>query len=372
MKAAGIHPESLRPAPVRVVTVVTMRIVVTGGAGYIGSHTVVELIGAGHEAVIVDNFVNSKPAVLDRIEQITGTRPGLVRGDVRNPRVLDQAFSAPVDAVIHFAGLKAVNESVAKPLAYYENNLDSTLALLAAMEHHGVHALVFSSSATVYGADGVPPLREDAPTGATSPYGWTKVMIEQILADAAAADDRLRLAALRYFNPLGAHASGLIGEDPQGTPNNLVPFLAQVAVGRREEILVFGDDYDTPDGTGVRDYIHVVDLARGHLAALDHLAGENAETGLGIWNLGSGVGTSVLELVKDFSAAVGRDLPYRVVGRRPGDIAASYCDPGKAHRELDWTAQLTVAQGCVDTWRWQSANPDGFPESPEQDRPETD
>jgi len=372
MKGAGIHPESLRPAPVRVVTVVIMRIVVTGGAGYIGSHTVVELIGAGHEAVIVDNFVNAKPAVLDRIELITGTRPVLVRGDARNPRVLEQAFAASVDAVIHFAGLKAVGESVAKPLAYYENNLDSTLALLAAMEHHDVRALVFSSSATVYGADGVPPLREDAPTGATSPYGWTKVMIEQILADAAVADDRLRLAALRYFNPLGAHSSGLIGEDPQGTPNNLVPFLAQVAVGRREEILVFGDDYDTPDGTGVRDYIHVVDLARGHLAALDHLTGENADTGLRIWNLGSGVGTSVLELVKDFSAAVGRDLPYRVVDRRPGDVAASYCDPGKAQRELDWTARLSVAQGCVDTWRWQSANPDGFPESPEQDRPETD
>jgi len=353
--------------------VLLMRIVVTGGAGYIGSHTVVELIGAGHQVVIVDNFVNAKPAVLDRIETITGTRPQLVRGDVRNPHVLEHAFAGHVDAVIHFAGLKAVGESVAKPLAYYENNLDSTLALLAAMAHHDVRALVFSSSATVYGADGVLPLTEDAPTGATNPYGWTKVMIEQILADAAAADGRLRLAALRYFNPMGAHPSGLIGEDPQGIPNNLVPFLAQVAVGRREEILVFGDDYDTHDGTGVRDYIHVVDLARGHLAALDHLTGDAAaEPGVGIWNLGSGVGTSVFELVKDFSAAVGRDLPYRVVDRRAGDVAVSYCDPGKAERELGWKVQLTVAQGCVDSWRWQRGNPDGLPESPEQDRPETD
>jgi UDP-glucose 4-epimerase len=372
MKGAGIHPESLRPTQLRVVSVLTMRIVVTGGAGYIGSHTVVELIGAGHETVIVDNFGNAKPAVLDRIEQITGTRPSLVRGDVRNPRVLDQAFAGHTDAVIHFAGLKAVGESVAKPLAYYENNLDSTLVLLAAMERHDVRALVFSSSATVYGDDGVPPLREDAATGASSPYGWTKVMIEQILADSAVADHRFRLAALRYFNPMGAHPSGLIGEDPQGVPNNLVPYLAQVAVGRREEVLVFGDDYETPDGTGVRDYIHVVDLARGHIAALEHLTEPDADAGLGIWNLGSGVGTSVLELVRNFSAAVGRDLPFRIVERRPGDVASSFCDPGKAERELGWTAELSVAQGCVDTWRWQSANPDGFPDSPEPDRPETD
>jgi len=317
-----------------------MRIVVTGGAGYIGSHTVVELIGAGHEAVIVDNFVNAKPAVLDRIDQITGTRPVLVRGDVRNPRVLDQAFAAPVDAVIHFAGLKAVGESVAKPLAYYETNLDSTLALLAAMEHHDVRALVFSSSATVYGADGVPPLREDAATGATSPYGWTKVMIEQILADAAAADGRLRLAALRYFNPLGAHPSGLIGEDPQGIPNNLVPFLAQVAVGRREEILVFGDDYDTPDGTGVRDYIHVVDLARGPLAALDHLTGDAAEAGLGIWNLGSGrrhvgvrAGQGLLGGRRPGAAVPRRGPP---AGRRRGVVLRSR--QGRARARLDGPA----------------------------------
>ena len=373
----AIHAESLRPHRARLVSVLVMRIVVTGGAGYIGSHTVVELIGAGHEVVVVDNFVNAKPTVLDRIEEVAGSAPMLVRGDVRDPLVLAEAFAEPTDAVIHFAGLKAVGESVARPLDYYANNLDSTLALLAAMTRHDVHALVFSSSATVYGAAGVPPLREDAPTGATNPYGWTKVMIEQILADAAAADETLRIAALRYFNPLGAHPSGRLGEDPQGVPNNLVPFLAQVAVGRREEILVFGDDYDTPDGTGVRDYIHVLDLAKGHLAALDHLTGPrggDAPAGLGIWNLGTGTGTSVLELIADFSTAVGRELPHRIVPRRPGDVAASYCDPGKAERELGWTAELTVAQGCVDSWRWQQQNPNGYPDSDPAggDRPETD
>jgi UDP-glucose 4-epimerase len=345
-----------------------MRILVTGGAGYIGSHTVVELLADGHDVVIIDNFTNAKPAVLDRIASISGTRPTLVVGDVRDPKALDTAFDSPVDAVIHFAGLKAVGESVEKPVAYYRNNLDSTLALLDAMSRHEVHRLVFSSSATVYGPDGTPPLREDAPRGATNPYGWTKVMIEQILADAAVADTELQVAVLRYFNPVGAHPSGLIGEDPAGIPNNLAPYIAQVAVGRREELLVFGDDYDTPDGTGVRDYIHVVDLARGHLAALHELAqraGDDTKPRFDVWNLGTGRGTSVLELLKAFAETVGHDLPYRVVGRRPGDVAASYCDPGKANRELGWQATRSLADSCADAWRWQQHNPDGYPDQPD-------
>ncbi len=338
-----------------------MRIVVTGGAGYIGSHTVVELMAAGHQVSIIDNFVNAKHAVIDRVAQISGSRPHLVDGDVRDPRAVDAAFADGADAVIHFAGLKAVGESVAEPLAYYENNIASTLALLEAMKRHSTTTLVFSSSATVYGPDGTPPLTEDAPTAATNPYGWTKVMIERILADACAADDELKVAALRYFNPIGAHLSGLIGEDPQGTPNNLVPFLAQVAVGRRPEVLVFGDDWDTPDGTGVRDYIHVSDLARGHLSALQHLS-DSTSSGYDVWNLGTGRGTSVLGLITAFSAACGHDLPHRVVGRRPGDIAASYCDPAKAARELGWVTGLSLQQACEDTWRWQQANPHGFPD----------
>jgi len=343
-----------------------MRIVVTGGAGYIGSHTVVELIEAGHDVVVIDNFGNAKPAVLDRIASIAGARPSLVPGDVREADVLDAAFDQPVDAVIHFAGLKAVGESVEQPLNYYENNLDSTLALLRGMARHGVHQLVFSSSATVYGPDGTPPLREDAPTGATNPYGWTKVMIEQILADATAADAALQVAALRYFNPVGAHPSGLIGEDPAGIPNNLAPYLAQVAIGRRDEVLVFGDDYDTPDGTGVRDYIHVVDLARGHLAALQELAaraGNPDRPRFDPWNLGTGQGTSVLQLIAAFSAAIGRELPYRVVGRRAGDLATSYCDPSKANRELGWKAERSIAQACADAWNWQQRNPTGYPDA---------
>jgi UDP-glucose 4-epimerase len=337
-----------------------MRIVVTGGAGYIGSHTVVQLLEAGHDVVVIDNFANSKPSVLDRIEQVAGTRPTLVTGDVRDPAVLDGALRGGADAVIHFAGLKSIGESVQHPMRYYGTNIDTTLALLTAMARHDVHTIVFSSSATVYGPEGKPPLSEDSPTSATNPYGWTKVMIEQILRDACVADSQLKVAALRYFNPVGAHPSGLIGEDPTGVPANLAPYLAQVAVGRREEVLIFGDDYPTPDGTGVRDYIHVLDLADGHLAALDHVAAPGY-AGFGVWNLGTGHGVSVLELVAAFSKAVGRDLPTRVTDRRPGDLAASYCDPAKANAELGWKAHRSLEEACADAWRWQQQNPDGFP-----------
>jgi UDP-glucose 4-epimerase len=337
-----------------------MRIVVTGGAGYIGSHTVVQLLEAGHDVVVIDNFANSKPSVLDRIEQVAGRRPTLVTGDVCDQAVLDGALRGGADAVIHFAGLKSIGESVQHPLRYYGTNIDTTLTLLTAMARHDVHTIVFSSSATVYGPEGRPPLTEDSPTSATNPYGWTKVMIEQILRDACVADSDLKVAALRYFNPVGAHPSGLMGEDPAGVPANLAPYLAQVAVGRREEVLIFGDDYPTPDGTGVRDYIHVLDLADGHLAALDHVAAPGYE-GFGVWNLGTGHGVSVLELVAAFGKAVGHDLPTRVTERRPGDLPASYCDPSKANVELGWRAHRSLEDACADAWRWQQQNPDGFP-----------
>jgi UDP-glucose 4-epimerase len=338
-----------------------MRIVVTGGAGYIGSHTVVQLLAAGHDVVVIDNFANAKPSVLDRIEQVAGTRPTLVVGDVRDQTVLDGALLGRADAVIHFAGLKSIGESVQQPLRYYGTNIDTTLALLTAMRRHDVNTIVFSSSATVYGPDGRPPLTEDSPTSATNPYGWTKVMIEQILRDACVADEGLKVAALRYFNPVGAHPSGLIGEDPAGVPANLAPYLAQVAVGRRDEVLIFGDDYPTRDGTGIRDYIHVMDLADGHLAALEHVLAPGY-SGFDTWNLGTGQGVSVLELVKAFSRAVGRELPSRVVGRRPGDLVASYCDPGKANAELGWSVHRTLDEACADAWRWQQHNPDGYPD----------
>ncbi len=337
-----------------------MRIVVTGGAGYIGSHTVVQLLEAGHDVVVIDNFANSKPSVLDRIEQVAGTRPTLVAGDVQDQAVLDGALLGGADAVIHFAGLKSIGESVQHPLRYYGTNIDTTLALLTSMARHDVQTIVFSSSATVYGPDGKPPLTEDSPTSATNPYGWTKVMIEQILRDACVADDRLKVAALRYFNPVGAHPSGLIGEDPTGVPANLAPYLAQVAVGRRDEVLIFGDDYPTPDGTGIRDYIHVLDLADGHLAALEHVAAPEF-SGFGTWNLGTGHGVSVLELVAAFSRAVGRDLPTRVTDRRPGDLVASYCDPSKANADLGWKAHRSLEEACADAWRWQQRNPEGYP-----------
>ncbi len=337
-----------------------MRVLVSGGAGYIGSHTVVQLVAAGHDVLIVDNFSNAKPAVLARLETITGTRLPLHGFDLRDPDKTEHLFATEqVDAVVHFAGFKAVGESVAKPLAYYENNLGSTFSLVRAMQRHGVAKLVFSSSATVYGPDAPVPMGEDLPTSATNPYGWSKVMIEQVLRDVAAAEPGWRVALLRYFNPVGAHPSGTIGEDPADIPNNLMPFLAQVAVGRREKLQVFGDDYDTPDGTGVRDYIHVDDLAAGHVAALNALA--RTDQPVSTWNLGTGHGTSVLELLHAFERAVGHELPHEVVGRRAGDIAASYAGPSRAEAELGWRARRSVDDMCADTWRWQSANPHGYP-----------
>ncbi|AKT50599.1 UDP-glucose 4-epimerase GalE [Arsenicicoccus sp. oral taxon 190] len=337
-----------------------MRVLVSGGAGYIGSHTVLQVLAAGHDVVVVDNFSNAKPSVMARLEALAG-QPIEVHGfDLTDRDKTEHLFAhEKFDAVIHFAGFKAVGESVEKPLEYYENNLDSTFSLVRAMQRHGVKKLVFSSSATVYGEDAPVPMKEDFPTSATNPYGWTKVMIEQILRDVAVADPQMRIALLRYFNPVGAHPSGTIGEDPQGIPNNLVPFIAQVAVGRREHLNIFGDDYDTPDGTGLRDYIHVEDLAAGHVAALNRL-GEVSEP-VSTWNLGTGQGTSVKEMLAAFSRAVGRNLPYKIAPRRPGDIAASYADPSRANAELGWQATRTVDDMCADTWRWQSGNPEGYP-----------
>jgi UDP-glucose 4-epimerase len=343
-------------------TVDPMRVLVSGGAGYIGSHTVVQLAAAGHDVVVVDSFANSKPTVVGRLEALTGSHLPVHAFDLRDADKTERLFhDEPIDAVIHFAGLKAVGESVEKPLEYYENNLVATFSLVRAMRRHGVRKLVFSSSATVYGDKAPVPMTEDLPTSATNPYGWTKVMIEQVLRDVAAADPSWRVAILRYFNPVGAHPSGDIGEDPQGIPNNLMPYIAQVAVGRREKLLVFGDDYDTPDGTGLRDYIHVEDLAAGHVAALTRLG--SSEDPVSTWNLGTGHGTSVLEMLAAFSRAVGRDLPYDVVGRRAGDIARSYADPSRAETDLGWRAEKDVDAMCADTWRWQQRNPTGYPEA---------
>ena len=333
---------------------------VTGGAGYIGSHTLIELINNNFDVVVVDNLVNSSRESLRRVEQITGHEIPFIEADVRDQSVLDDIFTTySIDSVIHFAGLKAVGESVAKPLEYYDNNLVSTLALLEAMRKHGVKQLVFSSSATVYGSPSELPLRETSTVGVglTNPYGKTKYMIEQIIQDYCAADPAFEATILRYFNPIGAHESGQIGEDPNGIPNNLLPYVAQVAVGKLQSVGVFGDDYDTPDGTGVRDYIHVVDLARGHVAALQHM-----KAGANVYNLGTGSGTSVLEIIKAFSKACGRDLPYEIKPRRAGDIAACYADCSKAERELGWRAELSIEQACADSWRWQSQNPNGFSE----------
>lgn len=333
---------------------------VTGGAGYIGSHTLIELINNNFEAVVIDNLVNSSRESLRRVEQITGHEIPFIEADVRDQSVLDDIFTTyNIDSVIHFAGLKAVGESVAKPLEYYDNNLVSTLALLEAMRKHGVKQLVFSSSATVYGSPSELPLRETSTVGVglTNPYGKTKYMIEQIIQDYCAADPAFEATILRYFNPIGAHESGQIGEDPNGIPNNLLPYVAQVAVGKLQSVGVFGDDYDTPDGTGVRDYIHVVDLARGHVAALQHM-----KAGANVYNLGTGSGTSVLEIIKAFSKACSRDLPYEIKPRRAGDIAACYADCSKAERELGWRAELSIEQACADSWRWQSQNPNGFSE----------
>ena len=338
-----------------------MRVLVSGGAGYIGSHTVVQLVAAGHEVVIVDNFANSKPSVVNRLEALTGKHLPVHSFDLTDHDKTEHLFAhEDIDAVIHFAGLKAVGESVEMPLEYYENNLGSTFSLVRAMQRHGVDKLVFSSSATVYGLD-QEAATEDRSTSATNPYGWTKVMQEQILRDIAVAKPSMRFALLRYFNPVGAHASGTIGEDPQGPPNNLVPYIAQVAVGRREKLQVFGDDYPTADGTPLRDYIHVEDLAAGHLAALTRLSA-TAEP-VSTWNLGTGRGTSVFEMLHAFERAVGRELPYEVVGRRAGDVAVSFADPSKANAELGWRATRTIDDMCVDTWRWQSQNPKGFPDA---------
>jgi UDP-glucose 4-epimerase len=338
-----------------------MRVLVSGGAGYIGSHTVIQLIAAGHDVLIVDNFANAKPTVVNRLEAITGRHLPVQAFDLRDVDKTEHLFAhEQLDAVIHFAGFKAVGESVEKPLEYYENNLGTTFSLVRAMRRHGVAKLVFSSSATVYGTD-QESATEDRPTSATNPYGWTKVMQEQILRDVAVADPSMRIALLRYFNPVGAHESGTIGEDPTGIPNNLMPFIAQVAVGRREKLRVFGDDYDTPDGTGVRDYIHVEDLAAGHVAALARLA--RTDDPISTWNLGTGTGTSVLELLHAFERAVGRERPYEVVERRAGDIATSYADPSRAQAELCWVAKKSIDDMCADQWRWQSQNPEGYPDA---------
>jgi UDP-glucose 4-epimerase len=336
-----------------------MNILVTGGAGYIGSHTCVELLNAGFDVTVFDNFCNSHPEALARVERITGKKLTLVRGDVRDREALVAALrDSGATAVIHFAGLKAVGESVEKPLFYYDNNVVGTLRLLEAMGECGVKTLVFSSSATVYGDPQRLPLTEDHPLSATNPYGRSKLIIEEILRDLYRSDSSWRLGLLRYFNPVGAHVSGLIGEDPQGIPNNLLPFVAQVAIGRREFLNVWGDDYPTPDGTGVRDYIHVVDLARGHIKALERLQAQAPEC-LTV-NLGTGTGYSVLEMVRAFEQASGKPVPYRVGPRRSGDIASCYAEPKLALDLLGWQAELGLDTMCADAWRWQSGNPEGY------------
>ena len=341
-------------------------ILVTGGAGYIGSHTCVELLNAGFDITVFDNFCNSNPEVLARVEKITGKKPALITGDCRDRAALVSALQeSKAKGVIHFAGLKAVGESVEQPLSYYDNNVSGTLRLLEAMQECGVKTLVFSSSATVYGDPVRLPLTEDHPLSATNPYGRSKLMIEEILRDLQHSDDSFRIAILRYFNPVGAHASGLIGEDPQGTPNNLMPFVAQVAIGRRETLNVWGDDYPTPDGTGVRDYIHVVDLALGHLKALEALeaarSGQSDQySGCLTVNLGTGRGYSVLDVVRAYEQASGRSIPYKIAPRRSGDIASCYADPKRALELLGWQAKLGLEDMCVSSWYWQSINPKGY------------
>ena len=337
----------------------TASILVTGGAGYIGTHTALALLQAGYTVVVLDNLSNSSPQALDRVAQIAGRAARLVQGDVRDSALLQRLFAEhDFSAVLHFAGLKAVGESVREPLRYYDNNVAGTLALCQAMHAAGVFRLVFSSSATVYGEPLHMPISEATPTGRpTNPYGRSKLMAEELLADLAAADARWHIAVLRYFNPVGAHSSGLIGEDPQGIPNNLLPYITQVAVGQLSELAVFGNDYPTPDGTGVRDYIHVVDLAEGHLAALAAL---QTRSGWNVWNLGTGQGYSVLEMLQSFEAASGRRVPYRIAPRRPGDIAQCWADPTKARQELGWQAQRGLAEMMADAWRWQAGNPQGY------------
>ena len=334
------------------------RLLVTGGAGYIGSHTAVALLGAGHEVVSLDNYSNSSPRALQRVQRIAGRPLTAVEGDVRDAALLARLFGEHAfDGVIHFAALKAVGESVAKPLAYYDNNVGGTLALLQAMQSAAVRRFVFSSSATVYGAPDALPITEQAPIRTTNPYGATKAMVEQVLRDLAAADARWAVVSLRYFNPIGAHPSGEIGEDPNDIPNNLFPFICQVAAGKRERLAVFGDDWPTPDGTGVRDYLHVVDLAAGHLRAFDFAS---RQAGFAPVNLGTGRGVSVLQLVRAFEAATGQAIPFSIVERRPGDIAECWADPSAAARLLGWRAERGIEQACADGWRWQSRNPDGY------------
>lgn len=335
-----------------------MTVLVTGGAGYIGSHTCVELLANGYEVIILDNFYNSKPEAVRRIEKIAGKPVKLYEVDLLDQPAVNRVFAEnEIDAVIHFAGYKAVGESVQKPLEYYHNNLTGTLYLCEAMREAGCKQLVFSSSATVYGMDNQSPLTEDMPTSATNPYGYTKVMIEQILKDLAVPDPEWSICLLRYFNPIGAHESGLLGEDPNGIPNNLLPYIAQVAIGKLERLNVFGDDYDTPDGTGVRDYIHVVDLARGHLAALEYVA---KHTGAEAVNLGTGKGSSVLEVLHAFEKACGKVLPYHIAPRRAGDIATCYAATGKAKELFGWEAQYDIDRMCADSWRFTERNPNGI------------
>ena len=338
-----------------------MNVLVTGGAGYIGSHTCVELLNEGYGVVVIDNLCNSNPKSLERVKELTGKDVKFYQGDVRDEALLHRIFKEnDICCVIHFAGLKAVGESVAKPWEYYDNNLNSTLVLAKVMKEVGMKNIIFSSSATVYTADNEMPLRETSRTGnCTNPYGWTKYMTEQILSGIATSDAEWGIVLLRYFNPIGAHESGRIGEDPRGIPNNLMPFITQVAVGRRPQLSVFGNDYDTHDGTGVRDYIHVVDLAKGHVAAVKFVV-ENK--GCEVFNLGTGVGYSVLDMVKSFVSVNGVDVPYQIAPRRPGDIATCYADPAKSAEKLHWKAEKTLDDMCRDSWRWQSNNPMGFGE----------
>jgi len=336
-----------------------MAILVAGGAGYIGSHTCVELLKEGYEVVVVDNLYNSSEEALKRVEQITGKTVKFYEADILDREALNKIFDTEdIDSVINFAGLKAVGESVQKPLEYYHNNITGTLILCDVMRNHGVKNIIFSSSATVYGDPAFIPITEECPKGQiTNPYGQTKGMLEQILTDFHVADPEWNVVLLRYFNPIGAHESGLIGEDPKGIPNNLVPYIAQVAVGKLEKLGVFGDDYDTPDGTGVRDYIHVVDLAKGHVKAIDYIF---SNPGLDVINLGTGVGYSVLDMVKAFGKACGKEIPYEIKPRRAGDIAMCYADPAKAAKVLGWKAEKGLDEMCADTWRWQSQNPNGY------------
>ena len=336
-----------------------MKILVTGGAGYIGSHTCVELLNAGYDVVVVDNLYNASPKALDRVKEITGKDLTFYEADIRDREALEAIFAKEnVDAVIHFAGLKAVGESVVKPLEYYENNIAGTVNLCFAMRKYNVKNIIFSSSATVYGDPAQIPITEECPKGTcTNPYGWTKWMLEQILVDLHTADPEWNVILLRYFNPIGAHKSGLIGEDPKGIPNNLLPYVAQVAIGKLECLGVFGDDYDTPDGTGVRDYIHVVDLAVGHVKAIEKLKDKE---GVSVYNLGTGNGYSVLQVVHAFEKACGHPIKYQIKPRRAGDIATCYCDPQKAKKELGWEAQYNIEDMCADSWNWQKKNPNGY------------